>query len=173
MKLNKTIHFLENISCTPGYFAAGLIIPLVLATCYEVFARYVFGNPTIWAYEVGYLLMGFHFLLGGALTLKRQEHIRIDIFYNKLNDKNKAKIDLSLYLIFIVPCLFLLSIRLMDHTTNSFLNNETTGNSAWNPPIWPLHAIITISFIILFIQVIAECLKSYEKIKSLDKDKEA
>ena len=165
MEIKKIIFYIEKFTCMPGYLAAGLIIPLVLATCYEVFARYIFGNPTIWAYEVGYLLMGFHFLLGGALTLKKNEHIRIDIFYNQLKKKNKAKIDLSLYLIFIIPCLFLLSIRLIDHTTNSFINNETTGNSAWNPPIWPLHAIITLSFIILFLQVIAECLKSYNEIK--------
>jgi len=165
MNFKTIINLLEKITCMPGYFASGLIIPLVLATCYEVFARYVFGNPTIWAYEVGYLLMGFHFLLGGALTLKKGEHIRIDIFYNKLKKSNKAKIDLSLYIIFIIPCLFLLSIKLINHTTNSFFSNETTGHSAWNPPIWPLHAIIAISFTILFLQVISECLKSYANLK--------
>ena len=96
MNFKKTINFLEKITCMPGYFASGLIIPLVLATCYEVFARYVFGNPTIWAYEVGYLLMGFHFLLGGALTLKKGEHIRIDIFYNKLNIRQLSYLNYQL-----------------------------------------------------------------------------
>jgi len=95
--LNKFIRYTEIITCFPGYIASGLIIPLIVATCYEVFARYVLNNPTIWAYEFGYLLMGFHFLLGGALTLKKQEHIRIDIFYNRLSNKKKAVIDLFFY----------------------------------------------------------------------------
>ena len=92
--LKNLIKYIEIFTSFPGYVASGLIIPLTLATCYEVFARYVLGNPTIWAYEFGYLLMGFHFLLGGALTLKKQEHIRIDIFYNRLSDKKKSIIDL-------------------------------------------------------------------------------
>ena len=71
---------IERASEWAGVFGACLIVPLVLATCYEVFARYLFGAPTIWAYEVGYTLTGAHFLLGMAFTLKYGEHIRIDIF---------------------------------------------------------------------------------------------
>ena len=50
--------------------ASFAIVPLVLATCYEVLARYLFGAPTIWAYEIGYTLTGSHFLLGMAYTLR-------------------------------------------------------------------------------------------------------
>ena len=132
----------------------------------SVFARYLFGKPTIWAYEFGYLVMGFHFLLGGALTLQKQDHIRIDIFYNKLSTRKKSIVDFSLYLIFIVPCLSVLSFKLFQHTQNSFLSNETTGSSAWNPPIWPMHLIIFISFTILFLQVVSECIKSIILIKN-------
>ena len=114
----------------PGYIASGLVIPLILATCYEVFARYLFNSPTIWAYEFGYLLMGFHFLLGGALTLKKKSHIRIDIFYNKMSTRNKSMVDLTFYLFLIIPCLSVLSLKLFGHAQNSFLSNETTGNSA-------------------------------------------
>lgn len=158
--LKKLVKYIEIFTCLPGYIASGLILPLIIATCYEVFARYVLGNPTIWAYEFGYLLMGFHFLLGGALTLKKQEHIRIDIFYNRLSDKQKSLIDLFFYIFFIIPCLSILSFRLFQHTGNSFLSGENTGQSAWNPPIWPMHFIMFLSFFILFLQSLAECIKS-------------
>ena len=39
---------------------------------------------------------------GLILTLKKQEHIRIDIFYNRLSDKKKSIIDLIFYIIFIM-----------------------------------------------------------------------
>jgi len=164
--LKKIIKYLELVTTYPGYLASGFIIPLTLAICYEVFARYLFGKPTIWAYEFGYLVMGFHFLLGGALTLQKQDHIRIDIFYNKLSTRKKSIVDFSLYLIFIVPCLSVLSFKLFQHTQNSFLSNETTGSSAWNPPIWPMHLIMFISFTILFLQVVSECIKSIILIKN-------
>ena len=157
--MKKIIKYLELFTCVPGYLASGLIIPLTIAICYEVFSRYLFNNPTIWAYEFGYLLMGFHFLLGGALTLKKKSHIRIDLFYNKMTIKNKAIIDLTFYLFLIIPCLSVLSFLMLNHTINSFLSNETTGNSAWSPLIWPMHFVIFFSFFILFLQVVAECLK--------------
>ena len=163
--IHKLIKYLELLTCIPGYIASGLIVPLVVATCYEVFSRYVLGNSTIWAYEFGYLLMGFHFLLGGALTLKKQSHIRIDIFYNKMKQKTQSIVDLTLYVFFIIPCLSILSLRLLQHAQNSFLSGETTGQSAWNPLIWPMHSIIFISFFILFLQVVAECLKAIISIK--------
>jgi len=118
--IHKLIKYLELLTCIPGYMASGLIVPLVVATCYEVFSRYVLGNSTIWAYEFGYLLMGFHFLLGGALTLKKQSHIRIDIFYNKMKQKTQSIVDLTLYVFLIIPCLSILSLRLLQHAQNSF-----------------------------------------------------
>ena len=41
-------------------------------------ARYLFNAPTQWAYEVGYMMMGTHALLGMAYTLREGGHIRID-----------------------------------------------------------------------------------------------
>ena len=44
---------IERITGSVGIFASFALVPLVLATCYEVFARYAMGAPTVWAYEVG------------------------------------------------------------------------------------------------------------------------
>lgn len=78
-----------------GGAAALLVIPLVVATCREVFARYVLSAPTIWAFELGYAQMGVHFILGGALMLKRQSHVRIDLIYARLTPRRRALIDLT------------------------------------------------------------------------------
>ncbi len=149
-----------------GGLAALIIIPLMLTTCYEVFARYIFGAPTIWAFELGYTLMGFHFLLGGALTLKRGAHIRIDLIYAQLSKRGQALIDLVLYLTLIVPCLWMLSNRLGSYALEAWHSGETTGHSAWNPVIWPLRMMITLSFIFLLLQVVSECLKCVQALRN-------
>jgi TRAP-type mannitol/chloroaromatic compound transport system permease small subunit len=150
---------IEGLTEGVGGLAALVIIPLVVATCYEVFARYLFGAPTIWAFELGYTLTGVHFLLGGAITLKRQGHIRIDLIYGQLSAKKKAIIDLVLYVALVLPALCLIFLRLADYATQAYLSGETSGQSAWNPPIWPFRAIIAASFLLLTLQVVAEILK--------------
>lgn len=160
------IAVIESITEGIGGFAALVIVPLVLATCYEVVARYVWGAPTIWAFELGYTLMGIHFLLGGALTLKRQGHVRIDVIYAHLAPKRQAAIDLILYVFLVLPCLALLSSRLISYAAEAYVSGETTGNSAWNPAIWPLRAIIATSFVLLALQVIAECLKAVQVLRA-------
>ena len=68
--MHSLIRLIERVVTVVGIGAAMLLVPLVLVTCYEVFARYLFGAPTIWVYEIGYTLTGSHFLLGMAFTLK-------------------------------------------------------------------------------------------------------
>jgi len=157
--MNRLIRLIEGLTDSVGGLAALVVIPLALATCYEVLVRYVLGAPTIWAFELGYTLMGIHFLLGGALTLKERAHVRIDLIYAQLSEKVRAWIDLLLYGLLIVPALFLLTERLGEFAWNAFLSGEQTGQSAWNPPIWPLRFLITASFALLLLQVVAECLK--------------
>ncbi len=157
--LSRFVRTVESLTEGIGFLAALVVIPLVLATCYEVFARYVFGAPTIWAFELGYTLMGVHFLLGGALTLKRQGHVRIDLIYGQLSERHKALVDLTLYLFLVLPALVLVCWWLMDYALAAYASGETSGQSAWNPPIWPFRAIIAASFVLLALQVAAECLK--------------
>jgi len=153
------IKLIEGLSEGIGGLAALVVIPLVLASCYEVFARYVFGAPTVWAFELGYILMGIHFLLGGAITLKREAHVRIDLIYAQLSAGRRAVIDLVLYTGLVLPALSLIFLRLADYAGEAYRSGETTGQSAWNPPIWPLRMIIAFSFLLLTLQVVAEILK--------------
>jgi TRAP-type mannitol/chloroaromatic compound transport system permease small subunit len=163
--LSKLARSIEALTEIVGGGAALLVAPLVLATCWEVFARYVFGAPTIWAFELGYMLMGVHFLLGGALTLKRGGHVRIDLIYARLGAKGRARIDLVLYVLFVIPALVLISLRLWDYTLGAYQSGEGTGASAWNPPVWPFRALIAASFILLTLQVIAECAKCVDALR--------
>lgn len=149
---------IERASEWAGVLGACLIVPLVLATCYEVFARYLFGAPTIWAYEVGYTLTGAHFLLGMAFTLKYGEHIRIDVFSGKFSPRTRAVIDLLGYAI-VLPLTAWLTLYLFFYLRTGYITNEKSGQSALNLPVWPLRVIFCLAFLLLALQVIAEVAK--------------
>lgn len=158
--MRSLVKAIERVTCGVGYVTALIVLPLALATVYDVFARYVLLEPTIWAFELGYSLTGAHFLLGAAITLQRGGHIRIDLIYARLAPRWRAVIDLFFYVLVFLPFLVLVTEALTDYTLRSLASGERTGQSAWNPPIWPLRAIIASSFALLALQVVAEIIKS-------------
>ena len=162
---------LERSTAGVGYIAALLIIPLVVATFYEVFARYVLGSPTFWAFELGYMLMGAHFLLGGALTLQRGEHVRIDFIYARLSERTKAAIDGIVYLVLLLPCTALVTAELWRIALLALTTGERSGQSAWNPAIWPFRMVLALSFTMLVLQVVAEMVKCIEVLRGRRSDR--
>ncbi len=158
--MGSIVRALERLTSGAGYLAALIVLPLALATAYEVFARYVLLEPTVWAFELGYSLTGAHFLLGAAITLKKGAHVRIDLIYARLPRRWQAGLDLTFYVCLYLPFLVLLSDALLDYAIRAMDSGERTGQSAWNPPIWPLRLVIATGFVLLTLQVAAEIIKS-------------
>ena len=154
------VRWIERITGSIGLIAAWVVVPLIGATVYEVFARYLLNAPTLWAYEIGYMAMGTNFLLGAALTLRAGGHIRIDVFYSHFGPKTKALIDLLGYLILLLPTACWLSLHLWDYAYGAFLSGQTTGESAWNPVVWPFRLVFFSGFLLLSAQGVAEVIKT-------------
>lgn len=150
---------LERVSMGGGVIAALLIIPLVVATCVEVISRYVFGAPTTWSYEVGYMGMGAHFLLGAAYTLKTRAHIRIDLLYTFYPERVKAGFDFLGYALLTLPLSVWLVFGFWEYTVEAYEWGERTGASAWNPLVWPYRVIMMVGFLLLAVQLVAELLR--------------
>jgi len=142
-----------------GIFAALLLVPLVLATTWEVVARYAFGAPTIWAYEVGYTLTGAHFLLALAYTLRQGEHIRIDVLSGTLPPVARRVIDATAYAA-VLPILVWITWTLWGYASSGYMRGETSGQSALNLPVWPFRAVFCLAFATLALQVLCELLKT-------------
>lgn len=162
------VRIIERLSHIVGVVAAWLIAPLVFATVYEVVARYVFNAPTIWAYEIGYLMTGSSFLLGMAYALSRDAHIRIDVISVALSQRTKAIIDLVCYLGLLVPFLLWLTYVLWIKAIAAIASGEKSGQSAWNPPLWPFRTVFFIAFALLLLQVIAEVIKCMRRLRSAE-----
>ena len=159
------VNRIERITTNIGIIAALTLVPLILTTTYEVLARYIFDAPTIWAFEVGYMLTGTHFLLGMAYTLQQGQFIRIDIFSQDMSEKTRAFIDLCAYSI-ILPLMMWLTYGLTSYLISGFIKNERSGQSAMNMAVWPFRVVFLIAFTLLALQVYAEFMKSLEKYKA-------
>lgn len=157
--MKKLLSLIERITGNVGVIAAWLIVPLVAATAYEVFSRYLLNAPTVWAFEIGYMMMGSHFLLGAAYTLRAGQHVRVDLIYGHVSPKTRAVIDVVGYLFLMLPLAIWLSWGLWEYFATAWLENETTGNSSWNPVVWPYRLVFFISFAVLALQILGEAIK--------------
>ena len=157
---NSILKAIDFISTWCGKRVAWIVIPNIFALVYEFIARYILGKPTIWSYEVTYFLYGSHFLLGAAYTLFLKSHIRIDIFYQHISLPRRAIIDTIGYLIFFFPVMMVLIYAGAEFTIQSFEMGEKSGLSPWRPILYPYKAVILMSIFLLFLQGIAEFIRS-------------
>ncbi|MCP4625278.1 MAG: TRAP transporter small permease subunit, partial [bacterium] len=72
--MKKFLMIIDAISDRTGRIVGWIAVPMIIALIYEVFARYIFHRPTIWSYEITYMIYGTHFLLGAAYTLRVKGH---------------------------------------------------------------------------------------------------
>src|SRR5690606_23477757 len=101
--LVKTAKTIDKINEKTAKFAAVLCLLMVLVTAEQVIARYVFNRSSIALQELVWHLFGAVFLLGAAHTLKKDEHVRVDIFYARFSDKTKVWIELLGTTLFLAP----------------------------------------------------------------------
>tara|TARA_B100001179_G_scaffold202885_1_gene164742 strand:+ start:1950 stop:2465 length:516 start_codon:yes stop_codon:yes gene_type:complete len=155
----KLIQAIERLTRMAGGLGAMLTFPLIAALVYEVFSRYVLGRPTLWAFEVSYMVMGAIFMLGMANALRLGQHVSVDLLTLRWSDRTNAAVRLVGYLLFL-PVLGWLVWELGQYALEAFASNERSGRSAWNPVIWPVFLTWWVGFVLLALQVVAEILKA-------------
>jgi len=143
-----------------GRLFCWLILPLVAGIVYEVLARYFFHAPTIWAYDVAYMLYGSHFMLGAAYTLYRGGHIRTDLFYQRWSARTRGLVDASLYLFFFFPGMAFFLWMGLQEALHSWDIREVSDASPWRPILYPFKSVIPVAALLLIVQGISEFLKS-------------
>lgn len=150
---------MDQVSEVSGRTFAWFVIPLILGVTYEVGARYLFNAPTIWAYDLSYMLYASIFLLGAGYTLRHGAHVRTDFLYNGFSERRKAQIDAASYLLFL-PVLAFLIISITREAHHSWSINERSGESPLRAPLYPLKWVMVIGLALLFLQSVAEFVRA-------------
>ena len=156
----KVVRVIDAITGWSGKAFAWMVIPLVGALVYEVFARYFFHAPTVWAYDVTYMVYGSMYMLGAAFTLLKGGHIRTDILYMNFSPRWQGLVDGALYLVFFFPGLILFFFASWEYAVHSWVIRETATMSPWRPIIYPFKAVVPVSLALLLLQGVSEFIKS-------------
>jgi TRAP-type mannitol/chloroaromatic compound transport system permease small subunit len=158
--LIRAVQLIDKFTDRTGMWIAWLNIPLVLAVAWEVIARYFFHAPTIWSFDVTYMLYGTIFMLGAAYALHKGAHIRTDFFYEKWSVKTRGMVDSISYIVFFFPSIIMLLAASGSEAWYAWTISETSEQTPWRPILWPYKSVVPITCVLLLVQGISEVIKS-------------
>ena len=156
----RIVRAIDRFTDTTGTWVAWLNVPLVLAVSYEVVARYAFDAPTIWSFDVTYMLYGTIFMLGAAYALHKGAHIRTDFFFEKWSIRTRGVIDSVAYILFFFPSLAVFLWVSGAEGWYAFGIGETSEQTPWRPILWPFKMVVPATCLLLMIQGVSETIKS-------------
>lgn len=157
--LERALRLVDRLSFTIAAVAMVMIVGLVFSMVYEVVARYAFNAPTIWAYDVSYMLNGALFLLAAAFTLAKNNHVRIDFLSTLLPVRVQHGINAVFYVVLFLPGLGVAALAASNAAWSTFVSGEVEAVSPWAPLIWPFNAAIAIGLAGLWLQGVAETVR--------------
>jgi TRAP-type mannitol/chloroaromatic compound transport system permease small subunit len=160
--LKTYVRVVDRMSWYTGLFAMYLIFAMIGILAYATVTK-VFFFPSIWTVEMAQFVMVGYFMLGGAFTLREDDHVRMDLLYAAWPARRKAGTDLvtGAALIFFLVMLQIGGIASLIYAFQYW----EKGFSAWAPYMWPVKVVINIGLFLTLLQAIAIWLKDLARVR--------
>jgi TRAP-type mannitol/chloroaromatic compound transport system permease small subunit len=158
---------LDAFSIRVGHAVSWLTLLMVIVTFVIVVLRYVFGTGLIWLQESVTWMHAAVFMLGAAYTLQREEHVRVDIFYRKMSEQQRAWVNLLGVLVFIFPMCAFFVYQSIDYVAASWSLREVSRNSGGlsYPAVPLLKSVLVIMPVAVALQGLALLLRAAQVIR--------
>jgi len=135
---------------------------LVLFACMisggNAMVRYAYDSSSNAWLEVQWYMFGVIIMFGAAYTLRRNEHVRVDILYMQLSERGQLWVDIIGTVLFLMPMCLLLAWLSWPFFMQSWAVGEHSSN-AGGLLRWPIKLIMPIGFTLVFLQGVSEFIK--------------
>lgn len=132
---------------------------LLVAVCWDVFARALFGRPLTWVLEfTEYGLLYITFLCA-AWVLKNDAHVVTDLVLVALSPQKRALLNFATSILGAIVCLLLAWFGW--EVSWAKLKSGAYQPTEMEPPDFPLFVIISIGSLLLFIQFMRRAYVNY------------
>jgi TRAP-type mannitol/chloroaromatic compound transport system permease small subunit len=155
LALSRAIDFLNE---KLGWVADWLVLLSCLISAGNAFSRYAFGMSSNAWLEIQWYMFGALVLLGASYTLKKNEHVRVDIVYTNIATRKQIAIDIFGTVLFMLPATLILCYLSWPIFYNSWMLGEVSTN-AGGLLRWPIKIFLPIGFALLSLQGISELIK--------------
>ena len=150
--------FVDWINQNIGKVCDWLVLLAVLVSSVNAMMRYGFDISSNAWLEAQWYMYAAIVMLGASYTLKRNEHVRVDILYMMLSRRGQIKLDIAGIIVFMLPACILIGWLSWPMFLNAYTIGETSGN-AGGLLRWPVKLLVPLGFLLLALQGISEIIK--------------
>jgi len=160
--------FIDWVNERLGWFANILVLISALVSAGNAMVRYAFDLSSNGWLEVQWYMFACIVMLGASYTLKRNEHVRVDIVYMNLSERKQIWVDIIGTVVFLLPTCAVLAWLAWPFFMQSFDIRESSGN-AGGLPRWPIKFVLPLGFALVALQGVSEIIKRVAALENLVK----
>jgi TRAP-type mannitol/chloroaromatic compound transport system permease small subunit len=150
--------WIDALNTRLGLVATWMVLTSCVISAGNAFSRYTFSVSSNGWLEIQWYMFGVMIMLGASYTLKRNEHVRVDIFYGIFSTRVQIWIDLLGGIFFLLPAMAIIGWLSWPVFYNSYAGNELSSN-AGGLIRWPIKIFLPLGFALLTLQGFAEVVK--------------
>jgi len=141
-----------------GRIADWCVLLACLISAGNALVRYGFSFSSNAWLEIQWYLFAAMFMLGAPYTLKRNEHVRVDVIYGNLSPRLKLWVDLLGGILFLMPPVLIIGWMSWPLFYDSWQSGEVSSN-AGGLIRWPVKLLLPLGFGLLALQGLSEIIK--------------
>jgi TRAP-type mannitol/chloroaromatic compound transport system permease small subunit len=127
----------------------------------DFLSTYVVTNSAL---EMQWYMFAGMVMLGAAYTLKRNEHVRVDLIYGSVSDGARDWIDFLGGIVFLMPFVLIMMFDTWPWFVDAWVRNEASSN-AGGLVRWPVKLILPVGFGLLALQGLSEIIKAAARLQ--------
>src|SRR5258708_3980882 len=120
---------IDQINEKIGYVCNFLVLSACIVSAANAMIRYAFGYSSNGWLELQWYMFAILVMFGASYTFKRNEHVRVEIFYLYLTPRGQLCLDLIGPLFFLIPACLLLSYLSWPFFRQAYSVGEVSGNA--------------------------------------------
>ena len=156
---------IDRVNQLFGKLASIMILLSCVVSATNAVLRYGLDMSNNWPLELQWYLFAAAVMLGASYTLKRNEHVRVDLIYSYVSDRTRIWIDLFGLILFLMPaCLLFAWLSWTTLFYPSWLVLEHSLNSG-GLPRYPIKFVVPFGFFMLSLQGLSEIIKRIGMLK--------
>ena len=149
---------IDAVNARLGWVADWLVLLSCLISAGNAFSRYAFSISSNAWLEIQWYMFAALVMLGTSYTLKKNEHVRVDIVYANVSTRAQIGIDIFGFILFMLPATVIMAYLSWPVFHNSWAQGEISSN-AGGLLRWPVKIFLPLGFALLTLQGVSELIK--------------
>lgn len=135
-----------------GRLVSWVVVLLVAVVFIDVVMRYAANTSFVFTQELEWHLFGFIFLMGAGYTLLYDQHVRVDVVYQRLSERGQAWINVLGCLFFLFPGAILIIYTSFGFAREAFVFMEGSPDPGGIPFRFIIKSCVPLGFLLLLFQ---------------------